>query len=71
MLDCDTSRLGYDERSEECSNRTSYKRASYKTSVIYYFFYFGRINSIKTQKSEYEIIYGFLCGMSYCGISVK
>jgi hypothetical protein len=30
--------------------------ASYKTSVIYYFFCFGRINFIKTQKSNYEII---------------
>jgi hypothetical protein len=30
--------------------------ASYKTSVIYYFFYFDRINLIKTQKSNYETI---------------
>jgi hypothetical protein len=57
--------LGHDERGEECSNRTRV------TSVIYYFFCFGRINLIKTQKYNYEIIYGLLCGMSYSGISVK
>jgi hypothetical protein len=50
-LDCDTSWLGHDERSEECSNRTSVS-AFYKTN----FFYFGRINLMKTQKSNYEII---------------
>jgi hypothetical protein len=44
--------LGHDERSEqnECHS------ASYKTSIIYYFFYFGGINLIKTQKSNYEVI---------------
>jgi hypothetical protein len=30
--------------------------ASYKKSVKYNFFYFGRINLIKTQKCNYEII---------------
>jgi hypothetical protein len=40
-------------------------------NVIYYYFYFGRINLIKTQKSNYEIIEELLCGMSYGGISVK
>jgi hypothetical protein len=47
-LDCDTSWLGHDERSEECHSVSHKKR-------IYYFFYFGRINFIKTQKSNYEI----------------
>jgi hypothetical protein len=54
-LDCDTSWLAHDERSEESSNRTV-RLIKKDCSVIYNFFYVGRINLIKTRKSNYEII---------------